>query len=91
MSFFAGDTPRPFQPPVAQRDIKAEVIHCVGGVIDEPCGLPSSVGANPLPGSNTPAVSQARISSRPGNDPIADIRWEWSSLSKDSPPYYVLR
>ena len=27
------DTPRPFQPPVAQRDIKAEVIHCVGGVI----------------------------------------------------------
>ena len=32
MSLTAGDTPRPFQPPVAQRDIKAEVIHCVGGV-----------------------------------------------------------
>ena len=27
------DTPRPFQPPVAQRDVKAEVAHCVGGVI----------------------------------------------------------
>ena len=26
------DTPRPFQPPVAQRDVKAEVAHCVGGV-----------------------------------------------------------
>ena len=33
MSLLAGDTPRPFQPPVAQRDIKAEVIYCVGGVI----------------------------------------------------------
>jgi hypothetical protein len=33
MSHIAGDTPRPFQPPVAQRDIKAEVTHCVGGVI----------------------------------------------------------
>jgi RNA-directed DNA polymerase len=32
MSSPAGGTPRPFQPPVAQRDIKAEVIHCVGGV-----------------------------------------------------------
>ena len=38
MSFIAGDTPRPFQPPVAQRDIKAEVIYCVGGVIS-PCLL----------------------------------------------------
>jgi len=74
MSLIAGGTPRPFQPPVAQRDIKAEVIYCVGGVITPPCGLPSSVGANPLPGSNTPAVSQARIISRPGKDPIADIR-----------------
>jgi hypothetical protein len=27
------NTPRPFQPPVAQRDIKAEVAHCVGGVV----------------------------------------------------------
>ena len=44
------------------------------GLITPPCGLPSSVGANPLPGSNTPAVSQPRISSRPGKDPIADIR-----------------
>ena len=33
MSQPARDTPRPFQPPVAQRDIKAEVIHCVGGVV----------------------------------------------------------
>jgi RNA-directed DNA polymerase len=33
MSPIARDTPRPFQPPVAQRDIKAEVIYCVGGVI----------------------------------------------------------
>jgi RNA-directed DNA polymerase len=33
MSQPARDTPRPFQPPVAQRDIKAEVIHCVGGVL----------------------------------------------------------
>ena len=33
MSLTAGDTPRPFQPPVAQRDIKAEVIYCVGGVM----------------------------------------------------------
>jgi len=32
MSLIACGTPRPFQPPVAQRDIKAEVIHCVGGV-----------------------------------------------------------
>ena len=33
MSLTGRDTPRPFQPPVAQRDIKAEVIYCVGGVI----------------------------------------------------------
>jgi hypothetical protein len=33
MSHMASNTPRPFQPPVAQRDIKAEVAHCVGGVI----------------------------------------------------------
>ena len=33
MSLFTGGTPRPFQPPVAQRDIKAEVIYCVGGVV----------------------------------------------------------
>jgi RNA-directed DNA polymerase len=26
-------TPGPFQPPVAQRDIEAKVIHCVGGVV----------------------------------------------------------
>ena len=32
MSQSASDTPRPFQPPVAQRDVKAEVAHCVGGV-----------------------------------------------------------
>jgi RNA-directed DNA polymerase len=33
MSPSGRDTPRPFQPPVAQRDLKAEVIYCVGGVI----------------------------------------------------------
>ena len=38
MSLTGRDTPRPFQPPVAQRDIKAEVIYCVGGVIS-PCLL----------------------------------------------------
>jgi hypothetical protein len=32
MSRIVRDTPRPFQPPVAQRDIKAEIIYCVGGV-----------------------------------------------------------
>ena len=32
MSLTGRDTPRPLQPPVAQRDIKAEVAHCVGGV-----------------------------------------------------------
>ncbi|MGW9033225.1 group II intron reverse transcriptase/maturase, partial [Streptomyces sp. NPDC055722] len=29
----APDPPRPLQPPVTQRDIEAEVAHCVGGVI----------------------------------------------------------
>ena len=38
MSLSARDTPRPFQPPVAQRDIKAEVIYCVGGVITQLLG-----------------------------------------------------
>ena len=33
MSLVAGDTPRPFQPPVAQRDLEAEVIYCVGGAL----------------------------------------------------------
>jgi hypothetical protein len=33
MSLPGPDTPRPFQPTVAQRDIKAEVIYCVGGVV----------------------------------------------------------
>ena len=33
MSLPGRDTPRPFQPPVAQRDIKAEVVYCVGGVL----------------------------------------------------------
>ena len=33
MSRSFGDAPRPFQPSVAQRDIEAEVAHCVGGVI----------------------------------------------------------
>ncbi len=33
MSLTVRDTPRPFQPPVAQRDVEAEVAHCVGGVL----------------------------------------------------------
>jgi len=33
MSRSVSDTPWPFQPPVAQRDIEAEVAHCVGGVV----------------------------------------------------------
>ena len=33
MSLNAGDTPWPFQPAVTQRDLEAEVIHCVGGVL----------------------------------------------------------
>jgi hypothetical protein len=32
MSLPGRDTPQPFQPPVTQRDIEAEVIYCVGGV-----------------------------------------------------------
>ena len=32
MSLTGRDTPRPLQPPVAQRGIKREVAHCVGGV-----------------------------------------------------------
>jgi RNA-directed DNA polymerase len=31
MSPCAGNTPWPFQPPVTQRDLEAEVVHCVGG------------------------------------------------------------
>jgi hypothetical protein len=33
MSLTPGDTPRPFQSPVTERDLEAEVIHCVGGVL----------------------------------------------------------
>jgi hypothetical protein len=32
MSLTGRGAPWPFQPPVAQRDVKAEVIYCVGGV-----------------------------------------------------------
>ena len=32
MSLVAGETPGACQPPVAERDIKAEVIYCVGGI-----------------------------------------------------------
>ena len=46
MSLPARDTPRPFQPPVAQRDIKAEVIYCVGGVLGDPCGVPFSLATS---------------------------------------------
>ena len=33
MSLLASGTPGALQPPVAERDVEAEVIHCVGGVI----------------------------------------------------------
>ena len=33
MSLPGRDTPRPFQPPVAESDVEAEVIYCVGGVL----------------------------------------------------------
>jgi RNA-directed DNA polymerase len=33
MSLTGRGAPWPFQPPVAQRDVKAEVAHCVGGVV----------------------------------------------------------
>jgi LuxR family maltose regulon positive regulatory protein len=33
MSLSICDTPWPFQPPVTQRDVKAEVAQCVGGVL----------------------------------------------------------
>ena len=33
MSTTATGTPWPFQPPVTQGDVEAEVIHCVGGVV----------------------------------------------------------
>ena len=46
-----------------------------------PCGVPSSVGANPLPASNTPAVSQPAIMSLAGNDPSCSSRNEWLILS----------
>ena len=36
------------------------IANCVGGVITPPCGVPSSVGAKPLPGSITPAFSHRR-------------------------------
>ena len=60
-------------------------------MITPPWGVPSPVGANPLPASNTPAFSQSRIRSLAGNDPSWRERWAWPILSKDSPPYYVLR
>ena len=33
MSHLTVDTPGTLQPPITQRDIKAEVAHCVGGVM----------------------------------------------------------
>ncbi len=45
-----------------------------------PCGVPSSVGANPLPASNTPAFSHPAIMSLAGNVPSWLRRKEWSIL-----------
>ena len=33
MSLPGRAAPRPFQPPVAESDVEAEVIYCVGGVV----------------------------------------------------------
>src|ERR1019366_8164638 len=55
----------------------ARVIYCVGGVMTPPCGVPSSVGENPFPASNTPAFSQAAITGLPGKPPGIDSRWSW--------------
>ncbi|MCE7004534.1 hypothetical protein LWC34_17100 [Kibdelosporangium philippinense] len=33
MSLSTRDTPRPFQPPITQRDLELEVAQCVGGVV----------------------------------------------------------
>jgi len=51
------------------------------GLMTPPCGVPASVGANPLSGSNTPAFSHCRIFVRPGNIPMVARRWSWSILS----------
>jgi hypothetical protein len=46
-----------------------------------PWGVPSSVGANPLPASNTPAFSHPAIISLAGNVPSCPRRKEWPILS----------
>ena len=56
-----------------------------------PCGVPSSVGANPLPASNTPAASHPAIMSLAGNAPSWLSRKEWLILSNDYPSYYRYR
>jgi len=56
MSLTAGATPRPFQAPAAERDLEAEVIHCVGGVLTDflrnlssDQGLPAGVLEDGIP------------------------------------------
>jgi len=68
-----------------------QVIHCVGGVIIPPWGVPSPVGANPFPASKMPALSHPAIISLAGKPPSISSRCSWLILSKDSPPYYLLR
>jgi len=46
-----------------------------------PCGEPSSVGANPLSASNTPAFSHPAIMSLAGKPPSCSRRKEWLILS----------
>jgi hypothetical protein len=38
MSHTVTDTPRPFQPPITQRDVELEVANCVGGEGSAQCG-----------------------------------------------------
>jgi len=88
MSLITGDTPRPFQPPVAQRDIEAEVIYCVGGVISPVImnvalhGMEQAAGVRYWEGGatlravpGTPVlVRYADLSGRPDKSAYADSR-----------------
>src|SRR5215211_8559175 len=64
MSLCPTDTPRPFQPPVVQRDLEAEVAHCVGGVAVGSWGLVRW----------TEAAAAADYNGRPGRAPVGWAR-----------------
>lgn len=60
MSHTVGDTRWSLQPSVTQRHLEAEVAHCVGGVIAEPCGLPRSRATRVPSGCRSGATSDRR-------------------------------